>query len=164
MEQMLFVCIDGLKELEQDIVSIFPQARVQRCMVHLQRNSLKYILTKYYKEFCRDARSSYAAVSLPAVGEALEKFRGKWPEYPSAIRVWTGNIGDVERLFELSAEIRRKVYITNMIEGFHSALRKVTRGKATLPDDGAVFRAVFLWDGCHEKVDDAYSQLALVLG
>jgi putative transposase len=144
IERMLFVCIDGLKELEQSILSIFPDAHVQRCMVHLQRNSLKYIPTKHYKQFCRDARAIYAAVSRQAAEDALQALAETWAEYPAAVRVWTDNFEHVERLFELPAQIRRMVYTTNMIEGFHSALRKVTRGKAAFPDDDAVFRALYL--------------------
>lgn len=144
VEQMLFVCIDGLKELEQGILSIYPQARVQRCMVHIQRNSLRYIPTKHYKDFCRDARALYAAASLSAAKEALAALKEKWAEYPSAVRVWVDNFEHVERLFELPSAIRRMVYTTNMIEGFNSALRKVTRGKASFPNDDAVFKALFL--------------------
>ena len=91
VEQMLFVCIDGLSELEQGILSIFPQTHVQRCMVHLMRNSLRFIPTKFYKDFCRDAKAVYAAVSLTAAKEALEALRQTWAEYPSAVRVWQDN-------------------------------------------------------------------------
>jgi transposase-like protein len=144
VERMLFVCIDGLRELEQGVLSLFPQARVQRCMVHLQRNSLRYIPSKHYKEFCRDARAIYAAVSLTAATEALAALKEKWSEYPSAVRVWADNFEHVERLFELPEPIRRMVYTTNLVEGFHSALRKVTRGKAAFPNDESVFKAIFL--------------------
>jgi len=113
-------------------------------MVHLQRNSLRYIPTKHYKDFCRDACAIYAAVSLQAAGQALEELKEKWAEYPSAVRVWIDNFEHVERLFDLPAPIRRMVYTTNMIEGLHSALRKVTRGKAAFPNDEAVFKALFL--------------------
>ena len=144
VEQMLFVSIDGLSELERGILSIFPQTHVQRCMVHLVRNSLKYIPTKFYKDFCRDAKAIYAAVSLTAAKEALEAMRRNWADYPSALRVWVDNFEHVERLFDLPTHIRRMVYTTNIVEGFHSAVRKVTRGKAAFPSDDAVFRAVFL--------------------
>ena len=144
VERMLFVCIDGLKELEQGILSIYPNTHVQRCMVHLQRNSLRYIPTKHYKQFCRDARAIYAAVSRQAAEEALRSLTEKWAEYPAAVRVWVDNFEHVERLFELPSHIRRMVYTTNMVEGFHSALRKVTREKAAFPNDDSVFRAVYL--------------------
>ena len=144
VQRMLFVCIDGLKELEQGVLSIFPGTHVQRCMVHLQRNSLRFIPTKQYKDFCRDARAIYAAVSLQAAQEALRQLQQNWAEYPSAVRVWTDNFEHVERLFELPGEIRRMVYTTNLVEGFHSGLRKVTRGKAAFPNDDAVLKALFL--------------------
>jgi len=144
VERMLFVCIDGLKELERGVLSIFPGTHVQRCMVHLQRNSLKYIPTKYYKEFCHAAKAIYSAVSVPAAKQALEALRGKWSDYPSAVRIWVDNFEQVERLFELPAPIRKMVYTTNAVEALHSALRKVTRGKAAFPNDEAVFKALFL--------------------
>ena len=144
VEHLRFVCIDGLKELEQGVLTIYPQARVQRCMVHLQRNSLRYIPTKHYKAFCRDARAVYAAVSVQAAAEALSVLQEKWTEYPLAVRVWSDNFEHVERLFEIPVAIRKMVYTTNMVEGFHSALRKVTRGKAAFPNDGSVLKALFL--------------------
>ena len=113
-------------------------------MVHLQRNSVKYIPTKHYKDFTHDTKAMYAAVSLPAAREALAALESNWFEYPSAVRVWVDNFRYVERLFELPAAIRRMVYTTNMVEGFHSALRKVTRGKAAFPNDDSVFKALFL--------------------
>lgn len=144
VQRILFVCMDGLKDLENGVLSIFPDTRVQRCMVHLQRNSLRYIPTKHYKAFCQDARALYAAVSLDAARQALEVLADKWKDYPCAVRVWQGGFVFVERLFDLPAEIRRMVYTTNLIEGFHSALRKVTNGKAAFPNDDSVFKAIFL--------------------
>ena len=145
VEQILVVCIDGLKELEQAVNCIFPQSRVQRCMVHIQRNSLKYVPTKHYKAFCRDAKAIYAAVSAQAASEALNVLKERWiAEYPLAVRVWMNNFEHVERLFELPATIRKMVYTTNLVEGFHSSLRKVTRGKGALPNDESVKKALFL--------------------
>ena len=140
----LFVCIDGLRELEQGVLSIFPQTHVQRCMVHLQRNSLKYIPTKHYKEFCHDAKAIYGAVSVQASARALKALVDKWANYPSAVRVWADNFEHVERLFELPMSIRKMVYTTNAVEALHSALRKVAGGKAAFPNDEAVFKALFL--------------------
>ena len=165
VQQMLYVCIDGLSELEQGILTIYPQAHVQRCMVHLVRGSLKYIPTKHYKDFCQDAKAIYAAVTLPAAREALETLKERWSEYPSALRVWENNFEHVERLFELPVHIRRMVYTTNMVEGLHSALRKVTRGKAAFPNDAAVFRALFLrLTDLEEKWTMPVPNWSLVLG
>ena len=140
VQRMLFVCVDGLRELEQGVLSIFPQTHVQRCMVHLQRNSLKYIPTKHYKAFCSDAKAIYSAVSIQAAKKALAALKTNWADYPSAVRVWADNFEHVEKLFELPAPIRKMVYTTNAIEALNSAMRKVTRGKAAFPNSEAVFK------------------------
>ena len=90
-------------------------------------------------------RAIYAAVSLQAAMEALKALEAKWnKDYPSAVRIWVDNFEHVERLFTLPCEIRKMVYTTNMVEGLHSALRKVTRGKAAFPNDESLFKALYL--------------------
>ncbi len=145
VEEVCFVCIDGLSGLEEGIALIFPKAKVQRCMVHLVRNSLKYVPSKHYKDFCRDVKAIYGAPSLAAAGEGLARLLDNWgAAYPHATRVWEQNFRHVESLFELPSEIRRLVYTTNMVEGVNSGLRKVTRGKAAFPNDESVMKALFL--------------------
>lgn len=139
-----FVSIDGLSGLEEGIKSVFPDAVVQRCIVHLIRNSIKYIPSKHYKAFCGDLKAIYGAVSLTAANAALENLRQKWSAYPSAIKVWTDNYLHIEQLFEYPSEIRKIIYTTNVIEAFNSALRKVTNRKAAFPNDNAVFKILFL--------------------
>jgi transposase-like protein len=139
-----FVSIDGLTGLEDGIRSIFPEAIVQRCMVHLVRNSIKYIPSKHYKTFCADLKAMYGAASLSSAKAALEAFMGKWSAYPSAIKVWTTHFDQVEQLFEYPAEIRKIIYTTNTMEAFNSALRKVTNRKAAFPNDNAVFKILYL--------------------
>ena len=125
-----FVSIDGLSGLEDGLKSIYPEAIVQRCMVHLIRNSIKYIPSKHYKEFCTDLKGMYSAASLVGARGALENFCDKWKSYPSAIKVWTDNFRHVEQLYEYPSEVRKIIYTTNTIEAFNSALRKVTNRKA----------------------------------
>jgi transposase-like protein len=144
VKKLGFVSIDGLTGLEEGIKNVYPGAVVQRCMVHLVRNSIKYIPSKYYKSFCADLKAMYGAASLTSAQAALEAFIQKWSAYPSAIKVWTGNFRHVEQLFEYPAEIRKIIYTTNMIEAFNSALRKVTNRKAAFPNDNAVFKILFL--------------------
>jgi len=139
-----FVSIDGLNGLEEGIQSIFPDAVVQRCIVHMVRNSLKYVPSKHYKAFCTDLRAVYGASSLKSAQSALEVFKEKWSAYPSAIKVWTSNFSHVEQLFHYPAEIRKIIYTTNTIESFNSALRKVTDRKAAFPNDNAVFKILYL--------------------
>jgi transposase-like protein len=104
------------------------------------------------QKICKDARAIYAAVSRQAAEEALRSLAQTWAEYPAAVRVRTDNFEHVERLFELPAHIRRMVYTTIMIEGFHSALRKVTRGKAAFPDGRGFLRALSAHDGRDKKM------------
>ena len=139
-----FVSIDGLSGLEDGIRSIFPEAIVQRCMVHLVRNSVKYIPSKHYKAFCADLKAMYGAASQSSAKAALEAFVEKWSDYPSAVRVWADNFGHVEQLFDYPAEIRKRIYTTNTIEAFNSALRKVTNRKAAFPNDASVFKILYL--------------------
>ena len=92
VEKLGFVCIDGLSGLEEAITNTFPTAVVCRCMVHLVRNSTKYIPTKHRKEFCSDLRAIYGAVSIGEAENALAVLNEKWgKQYPSAVRVWNDN-------------------------------------------------------------------------
>lgn len=145
VERLGFVCIDGLSGLEEAITNTFPTAIVCRCMVHLVRNSTKYIPTKHRKEFCADVKAIYGAVSLSAAEQALAVLNEKWgKQYPSAVRVWNDGFVYVERLFDYPAEIRKMIYTTNAIESFNSALRKVTNGKAAFPNTMSVMKILYL--------------------
>ena len=144
VKKLGFVSIDGLSGLEEGIRSVYPKAVIQRCMVHLIRNSIKYIPSKHYKMFCTDLKAMYGAASLASAQAALEAFVWKWSIYPSAIKVWVDNFRHVEQLYEYPSEIRKIIYTTNTIEAFNSALRKVTNRKAAFPNDNAVFKILFL--------------------
>jgi transposase-like protein len=144
VKKLGFVSIDGLSGMESGIRSIFPEAVVQRCMVHLVRNSIKYIPSKHYKAFCADLKAMYGAASQSSAAAALEDFVEKWSAYPSAVKVWKENFSHVEQLFDYPAEIRKIIYTTNTIEAFNSALRKVTNRKAAFPNDNAVFKILYL--------------------
>ena len=139
-----FVSIDGLSGLEEGLRVAFPEAVVQRCIVHLIRNSIKYVPSKHYKAFCTDLKTLYGAPSLLSAQAALEAFREKWSSYPNAVKVWTNNFSHIEQLFSYPEEIRRIIYTTNAIEAFHSALRKVTNRKAAFPNDNSVLKILYL--------------------
>lgn len=140
-----FVCIDGLTGLEEAITATFPGAIVCRCMVHLVRNSTKYIPTKYRKEFCADLKAVYSAVSENESENALSVLNDKWgSRYPSAVKVWNDNCRYVRQLFEYPSDIRKMIYTTNTIESFNSALRKVTNRKAAFPSEMSVLKILYL--------------------
>lgn len=145
VERLGFVCIDGLPGLEEAITNTFPTATVCRCMVHLVRNSTKYVPTKQRKAFCSDLRAIYGAVSVEAAENALAELNEKWAKlYPSAVRVWNDNFTYVQRLFDYPAAIRKMIYTTNAIESFNSALRKVTDRKAAFPSEMSVMKILYL--------------------
>ena len=145
VEKLGFVCIDGLKGLEEAIKATFTEAAVCRCMVHLMRNSVKYITAKDRKEFCADAKKLYSAVSLDEAKAALSALEEKWGKSrPSAVKVWKDNFRYVEQLFNYPSDIRKMIYTTNMIESFNSQLRKVTNGKASFPNKDSAMKALYL--------------------
>lgn len=145
VEKLGFVCIDGLKGLKEAITDAFPEAIVCRCMVHLIRNSMKYVPEKDRKAFCTDLKKIYAAVSEIEARAALEAFEEKWQEkYAPAVRIWKDNYCYVEQLFGYPKEIRKMIYTTNTIESFNAELRKITRGKGSFPNVDAVFKALYL--------------------
>lgn len=145
VERLGFVCIDGLPGLEEAITNTFPTATVCRCMVHLVRNSTKYVPTKQRKAFCADLRAIYGAASIGEAEAALAKLNEKWAKpYPSAVRVWNDNFVYVRRLFDYPAAIRKMIYTTNAIESFNSALRKVTDRKAAFPSEMSVMKILYL--------------------
>lgn len=145
VERLGFVCIDGLSGLEEAITNTFPTAIVCRCMVHLVRNSTKYIPSKHRKEFCADLKAMYGAVSVGEAEQALAVLNEKWgKQYPSAVKVWNDNFVYVQRLFDYPSEIRKMIYTTNTIESFNSALRKVTNRKAAFPNEMAAMKILYL--------------------
>ncbi|MPM81554.1 IS256 family transposase ISBsu2 [bioreactor metagenome] len=145
VERLGFVCIDGLSGLEEAITNTFSEAIVCRCMVHLVRNSTKYIPTKRRKEFCADLKAIYGAISAGEAESALSQLNEKWQkQYPSAVKVWNDNFCYVQRLFEYPAEIRKMIYTTNTIESFNSALRKVTDRKGAFPNEAAILKILYL--------------------
>lgn len=145
VERLGFVCIDGLKGMEEAIIATFPEAVVCRCMVHLVRNSTKYIPTKKRKEFCSDLKRIYGAVSEEEAEVALAELHEKWFDlYPSAVKVWNDNFRHVQTLYAYPEDIRKLIYTTNMIESFNSQLRKVTNGKGAFPNKQAAMKILYL--------------------
>lgn len=143
VEDVAFISMDGLPGLEEGAKAIFPKAVIQRCMVHLVRNSIKYIPSKCYKEFTTNLKLIYQAPNKKVALLEFEKFKERWAEYPGAIRVWDSNWKHVEQLYNYTDAIRRIMYTTNTIESINSSFRKVTK-KGTFPDETAVLKVLYL--------------------
>ena len=144
VEDVLFISMDGLKGLEEGAQAIFPDAIIQRCIVHLIRNSVKYVPTKKRKDFCNHLRLIYKAPNKKIALVEFEKFKDAWDtDYPGAVAVWERNWKHVEQLYDYTTPIRKVMYTTNAIESINSSFRKVTR-KGVFPNDEAVFKVLFL--------------------
>jgi len=143
VEDILFISMDGVSGLEEGAKSIFKDVVVQRCIVHLIRNSIKYIPSKDYKAYTAQLKKVYGAPSLKAAEAEFERFKQAWNSYPGAIDVWTRNWSHVEQLFNYGSAVRKVMYTTNAIEAVNSSFRKVTK-KGSFPSEDAVLKALYL--------------------
>ena len=143
VEDILFLSMDGVSGLEEGAKSIFPGVNVQRCIVHLIRNSIKYVPNKDYKLFCAQLKKVYNAPSLKAARTEFDKFKQTWHMYPGAIDVWERNWQHVEQLFDYGSAVRKIMYTTNAIESVNSSLRKVTK-KGAFPGENALLKLLYL--------------------
>lgn len=143
VEDILFISMDGVSGLEEGAKSIFKEVVVQRCIVHLIRNSIKYIPSKDYKAYTAQLKRVYGAVSLKAAEAEFERFKQAWSSYPGALDVWIRNWAHVEQLFNYGSAVRKVMYTTNAIEAVNSSFRKVTK-KGAFPSEDAVRKALYL--------------------
>lgn len=126
-----------------ELRSIFKDVVVQRCIVHLIRNSIKYIPSKDYKAYTAQLKRVYGAPSLKAAEAEFERFKQAWSQYPGAIDVWVRNWAHVEQLFNYGSAVRKIMYTTNSIEALNSSFRKVTK-KGSFPSEDAALQALYL--------------------
>ena len=143
VEDVFFISMDGVSGLEEGARAIFPGVIVQRCIVHLIRNSIRYVPNKDYKKFTSDLKKVYGAVSLSAARTAFESFCNNWKQYPGAVDVWKRNFKHVEQLFDYGSAVRNVMYTTNIIEAVNSSFRKVTK-RGSFPNDNAVYKILYL--------------------
>lgn len=145
VKDILIACIDNLNGFEQAINAIFPKTEVQSCVVHQIRNSLKYVASKDQKEFLAELKPVYKAATKELAELNLEKLAEKWrKKYPIVIRSWEENWHKLSTYFKYTEDIRRIIYTTNTIEGFHRQVRKVTKNKGVFPSDDALLKLVYL--------------------
>ena len=143
VEDALFISMDGVSGLEEGAKAIFKDVVVQRCIVHLIRNSIKYVPSKDYKKFTQSLKKVYGAASLTACRNAFEQFCQEWSQYPGAVNVWKRNFNHVEQLFDYGSAVRKIMYTTNAVESINSSFRKVTK-KGAFPDENALLKLLYL--------------------
>lgn len=145
VQDVLIACVDGLKGFPEAIGSIFPKAQVQLCVVHQIRASLRYVASKFHKEFMAELKNVYRATTLEAGELALDKLEEKWGNrYPTAIGSWRNNWTNLSTYFAFPEEIRRMIYTTNAVEAVHRQFRKVTKAKSSFPTDDALKKMLYL--------------------
>lgn len=142
LNDILIACTDNLKGFSEAILSIFPKTQIQKCIVHQIRNSLKYVASKDQKEFIKDLKLVYKAINKSVAEDELLKLSEKWgAKYPIVIQSWERNWEELSAYFEYAEPIRKLIYTTNAVEGFHRQVRKVTKTKGAFTNDMALLKA-----------------------
>ena len=173
VQDVLFFCVDGLPGFKEAIHAVYPEAEIQRCIIHMLRNSFKYISYKDLKRFAADFKAVYKAPTEDLALAELEQIKEIWgKKYPYAISNWETNWDVVRPFFEFSDDIRRIMYTTNIIEGVNRQFRKVTKTKSVFPNDTSLEKMLYLasmnvmkkWTQRYRNWDLVLSQLLLLYG
>lgn len=145
VEDILIACIDNLKGFDEAIRTIYPHTEVQSCVVHQIRNSCKYVASKDQKVFMSELKPVYQADNEQIAQDELDKLAEKWQKkYPMVISSWQNNWPRLSVYFKYPAPIRRLIYTTNTIEGYHRQIRKVTKNKGVFTSDMALLKLIYL--------------------
>jgi transposase-like protein len=145
VEDILIACMDGLTGFPEAVRAVYPDTRVQLCIVHMVRNSTKFVSWKDLKKVCADLKAIYSAATEEAGRDALEEFGKIWnAKYPMIYQSWDSHWDDLSEFFKYPPEIRKAIYTTNAIESLNYQLRKVTKNRSTFPNDDAIFKILYL--------------------
>ncbi len=145
VQDVCISCSDNLTGLTEAIQTVFPKVLTQLCIVHQIRNSCKHVSYKDRKEFCKELKNIYGAVSKDMATQALDNFEKKWNlKYEYAIKSWKENWEHLTRYFNLPLEIRKVIYTTNTIENMNRGIRKYTKTKIQFVDKQSATKAIFL--------------------
>lgn len=144
VEDILITSIDGLKGFPEAITEVFPKAETQLCVVHQIRNSLKYVVSKDQKAFMADLKLVYKAVNKDLAEHHLLELEEKWgKKYPAVIKSWNDNWDNLAQYFKYPEELRRIIYTTNIVEGFHRQIRKYTKNKGAFTSENALIKLIY---------------------
>ncbi|QEC42497.1 IS256 family transposase [Pseudobacter ginsenosidimutans] len=145
LEDIFIACIDNLTGFADAIESVFPKTEVQLCIVHQVRNSQKYLSYKDLKPFMKDLQNVYKATTIELAERSLDQLESNWGErYPKVIESWRKNWPRLSNYFQYNKDVRRIMYTTNIIEGFHRQLRAVTKSKGAFQSEDALMKLLFL--------------------
>lgn len=145
VQDILVICSDGLTGIKEAITTAYPKAEQQRCIVHMVRNTLKYVATKDMKDFAKDLRAIYTAVDEKAALSRMDAVTKKWSEkYPMSMNRWKDNWDVISPIFKFSKDVRTTFYTTNAIESLNSSYRRLNRQRSVFPDPQALLKALYL--------------------
>lgn len=173
IEDIFIASIDNLQGFAEAIESIFPQTEVQLCVVHQIRNSQKYLSYKDVKPFMKDLQNVYRATTKEQAERSLDQLASNWGQrYPKVIESWRKNWPRLSNYFQYVKEIRRIMYTTNIIEGFHRQLRAVTKTKGAFQSEDALMKLLFLvqenitarWNKPVHNWNQTLAQLSIIFG
>jgi putative transposase len=156
VEDLLIASIDGLKGFPEAIAEVFPKTEIQLCIVHQIRNSLKYVVSKDQKTFMADLKLVYRASSKELAEHHLLELGEKWgKKYPAVMKSWNDNWENLSQYFKYPEDLRRIIYTTNIVEGFHRQIRKYTKNKGAFTSENALLKLIYC--AC-QKVLEKWSQ------
>ena len=145
VHDIFIACVDGLKGMPEAIKAVFPEVEIQLCIIHMIRNSFKYVSCKNSKEFVSDLKLIYRAETEEKAEEGLLYLQEKWEKkYPLAVRPWINHWENIKTFFKFPEELRRIIYTTNAVESLHRQFRKVTKTRSLFPSDESLFKLLFL--------------------
>jgi len=145
VNDILIACVDGLKGFPDAIQTVFPQTQIQLCIVHMVRNSVKYVPWKDYKPVTADLKRIYRSVTEEEALQALNEFSERWDDkYPQISRSWRSHWNNLNTLFNYPEDIRKAIYTTNAIESLNSVIRKAIKKRKLFPTDDAAKKVVYL--------------------
>lgn len=145
VKDIFIACVDGLKGFPEAIEAVFPQTQVQLCIVHMVRNSTRFVDWKDRKDLCKDLKTIYTASTEQQAEIALDQFAEKWDDkYPMISQSWRNNWVNIIPFFEYPADIRKAIYTTNAIESLNRSLRKVIKTKGAFPSEASIMKIFYL--------------------
>lgn len=165
VQDILIMCSDNLTGIKQAIETAYPKTIQQRCIVHMIRNTVKFVSYKDKKEFCNDLKTIYTSKNEKEGYEQLEKVKDKWKDkYLGAFKTWEENWESICPFFQFSGEIRKIMYTTNTIESLNRQFRKYTKTKSVFPTDMSLLKCLYLSIGSiSKKWDQAYRNWGPIL-
>jgi putative transposase len=145
VQDMLIAAVDGLVGFPDAIAAVFPTTEVQLCIVHMVRNSTKYVSWKNRKELCADLKTIYGSNTLEEAELSLQAFAKKWDStYPTVSQLWHRHWENIVPFFAYPKQIRKVIYTTNAIESLNRSLRKVLKTKGAFPNDESIIKLMYL--------------------